>query len=683
MNKILTAVVNSPECSTVFCDLYDTLIHRKVHPHYVLKLWAKAMVRELGLQLKIDELFFIRKASIAHLCDKLDKRASEIPYRIQIREVYNRLLNHDIVGHWSFDQFLTYSGEADINSEIEVQFVNKKVKSQLLELKEKGYMLYCITDFYLSKEHILEILKLHGLYGLFDNVFVSSSLEASKENKGILYQRALNKLHLEAKEVIMVGDNKRSDIVNAAKHGIKGLHIANRHRKIKSKFNLLGNDKADYVKVNRDLEERSSRSSHAYGEYIILFHIFMERLYKEAKKKQIKNLFFISREGYFLKRLFDYYQSTVQLEPDDSIRTHYFKASRQSAMQIAHKELHLEGFEHLKRQDSVISITNFLKSFLFPDDLISAISQEIGVNKDEMIPEFYNTDIFEELKRNKSFIAHYEVNRKHQKNAFQRYLDSYNIDFHREGMTVVDVGWRGTMQECIHTFFDEKVKVNGYYLGLKEGYRTTESTKRFGLNFSVYPTAGPSDNVLMANRQLYEQLLAAPHGSTLGYRDKAGDYTIEYYEEKERDVYYELIAPIQEFMFAEYCQLIDDLKTICYEYDVVQDYMTDLALRLGLFADKRKIKFMHEISKGFYQNVGNNEVGVSYDHSQLRDSKISLIKRFLWFPEKTFRFLVKIKPMLYAKGLYWLSYPVNLIYYYIKFINGVKGLLFKKKLLEY
>lgn len=641
------------------------------------------MVRELGLDLTIDELFFIRKASLDHLSEKLEKRNSEIPYRIQIKEVYDRLLNHDIVANWSFDQFFTYSSEADIRSEFQVQFVNKKVRSQLLGLKEKGIALYCITDFYLSKKHILELLKLHGLYGLFDDIFVSSNLESSKENQGNLFQNVLEYLNLDPKEVLMLGDNKQSDIINSSKHGIKGLHIANRQRKIKSKFKLFGNDKKEFVRVNRELEERSSRSSHAYGEYIILFHVFMERLYKESKKKHIKNLFFISREGYFLKRLFDYYQSTVQLSFDNSIHTHYFKASRQSSMQIAHKELHNETFEHLQRKDPDISIENFLKSFLFNDALIDEISREIGFDRGEMIQDFYASEVLKKLRVSQKFSYHYEENRKTQKNAFKIYLDSYEIDFEKEGMALVDVGWRGTMQECIHTFFDEKVNVHGYYLGLKEGYKITESTKRYGLNFSVYPTAGPSDNILMANRQLYEQLLAAPHGSTLGYRNKLGDYSIEHYEEKERNVYFEHIAPIQEFMFAEYCQLIDDLKPICYEHDIVQEYMTDLALRLGLFADKRKVKFMHEISKGFYQNVGNNAVGVSYEHSQLRDSKISLIKRFLWFPEKTFRFLVKIKPMLYAKGLYWMSYPVSLIYYYIKLINRVKGLLFKKKLLDY
>ncbi|MEO9894462.1 HAD family hydrolase [Aurantibacter sp.] len=683
MNKLFSAVEKSTKCTTVFCDLYDTLLHRTVHPHYVLKLWSKAMIRELGLDLAIDDLFFIRKASLDHLSDKLEKKSSEIPYRILISEVYNRLMNHDIVRNWTFDQFLTYSSAADIQSEFDVQFVNKKVKEQLYKLKNKGYKLYCVSDFYLSKGHILELLKLHGLSDLFDDVYVSSSREASKENKGSLYLNVLNELELQPSEVIMFGDNKQSDCLNANKHGIEAVHVANMQRKINSKFKLFGSDQNDYERVNRELEERSSRSSYAYGEYIILFHTFIERLYKESKKKQIKNLFFISREGYFLKRLFDHYQKTVDLNPEDSIKAHYFKASRASTMQISHKELDVEYFEHMERKDANISVENFLKSFLFKDDLIKEIADEIDCDQNEMIVDFYNSEIFIKLKNNEKFELNYEKSRNKQRLAFQNYINSFGIDFENEGMNVVDVGWRGTMQECIHAFFEDKVNVQGFYLGLKEGYKITESTKRYGLNFSVYPTASPSDNVLMANRQLYEQLLAAPHGSTIGYRNKAGDYSIERYEERERTVYFEHIAPMQEFMFAEYCQLIDDLKVICYEHNVVQEYMTDLALRLGLFADKKKIKFMHEISKGFYQNVGNNEVGVSYEHTQLRESKLSLIRRFVLFPEKTFRFLVKIKPMLYAKGFYRLSYPVNLIYYYIKFVNKLKGLIFKKKLLEY
>ncbi|MBM1108160.1 HAD family hydrolase [Aurantibacter crassamenti] len=683
MNKILNAVDSSADCTTVFCDLYDTLLHRTVHPHYVIKLWSKAMVRELGLEIEIDNLFFIRRASIEHLCEKLEKKASEIPYRIQIKEIYQRLMNQDLIKHWSFDEFLAYSSAADIRSEFDVQFVNTKVKTQLYKLKEKGYKLYCVSDFYLSKAHIVELLKLHGIGDLFNDVFVSSTREASKENKGSLYLNVLSELNLEAKQVIMFGDNKRSDCINASKHGIQAVRIANRQRKLSSKFKLFGSDQNNYESVNRELEERSSSSSFAYSEYIILFHTFMERLYKESKKKQIKNLFFISREGYFLKRLFDYYQSTVQLNTEDHINAHYFKASRASTMQVAHKELDLEYFEHLQRKDADISVENFLKSLLFEDKLISEIANEVDYDQSIMIQDFYNSEVFRKIKINEKFKNYYEESRISQKEAFRSYIDTYNIDFEKEGMAVVDVGWRGTMQECIHTFFEEKVDVQGYYLGLKEGYKITESTKRYGLNFSVYPTSSPSDNVLMANRQLYEQLLAAPHGSTIGYRDKPGDYSIERYEKREREVYFEHIAPLQEFMFSEFCQLIDDLKPICYEQDVVQKYMTDLALRLGLFADRKKIKFMHEISKGFYQNVGNNEVGVSYEHSQLRESKLGLIKRFLFFPEKTFRFLVKIKPMLYSKGLYRMSYPVNLIYYYIKFVNRVKGLVFKKKLLEY
>ena len=51
------------------------------------------------------------------------------------------------------------------------------------------------------------------------------------------------------------------------------------------------------------------------------------------------------------------------------------------------------------------------------------------------------------------------------------------------GINVVDVGWGGTMQEAIYGFFEQKVEVRGFYLGLNALYTITERTNRFGLNF--------------------------------------------------------------------------------------------------------------------------------------------------------------------------------------------------------
>ena len=134
-------------------------------------------------------------------------------------------------------------------------------------------------------------------------------------------------------------------------------------------------------------------------------------------------------------------------------------------------------------------------------------------------------------------------------------------------------------------------------------------------------------------------------------------------------------------MLDEFKILNQELKLIRYSQAMAQSYITDMAMRLGLCTNRKKLKFIHLISQGFFQNIGNNKVGVSYDHKDLKFSKRKLLKRFLWSPEKTFIYLVKVKPMLYSQGKIWLGWPINLIYYYIHFNHWLKRKLLKKQLI--
>ena len=262
-----------------------------------------------------------------------------------------------------------------------------------------------------------------------------------------------------------------------------------------------------------------------------------------------------------------------------------------------------------------------------------------------------------------------------------RLLNSFNVDFEAEGMTLVDVGWGGTMQECIYDYLDKKVPVTGYYIGLGEIYNIKKNTKRFGLNFSVYPKKEFSDFILQANGQLYEQLLAAPHGSTIGYSLNSESPTLEYHEPNEKRVFEDFILPIQNFMDEQFMNLCIVMGKLTYTDEMVQDYLTDLSLRLGLNTNSEKLKFIQSISQGFYQNIGGNKVGMVYDPSQLTITKKQLLIQFLWSPEKIFRYLVKIRPMLYSKNLSLLGWPVGLTVYYIKLNRWIKNLFFGKQLL--
>ncbi len=115
----------------------------------------------------------------------------------------------------------------------------------------------------------------------------------------------------------------------------------------------------------------------------------------------------------------------------------------------------------------------------------------------------------------------YEKKRQHQRKYLIDYLDSFGVDFHKEGLNIVDVGWKGSIQDNIFFSLGKEVTVSGYYLGLFQPTNLNESNHKFGLLFSDNPTKTSFFDVYNNNRSLFEMLLTATHGSADGYYPKA------------------------------------------------------------------------------------------------------------------------------------------------------------------
>lgn len=474
---------------------------------------------------------------------------------------------------------------------------------------------------------------------------------------------------------IMIADSNKSDFNDALKDSTKTIHLKQVSSKIRHKNDYLGKDVRNFEKVCKSIERECRNSPHPFSEYILHFYFFTERLYLKTQKDGIKNLFFLAREGLYLKRLFDAYQDLSHLTDQEKVNTHYLKMSRHSALKIALRPLDEEDFSAYKGSLGRMSILNFLRGMDIPEGTTNRIIEELGDVSEEEYRNFFQSDSFLKLRDNTIFRTKYEGHRKLQKKAFDAYLNSFSVDFKQEGIHLVDVGWAGTMQENLYHYLEKKIPVSGYYIGLKEEYGIQPDTKRYGLNFSVYPSRNYSDEILKANGQLYEQLLAAPHGSTIGYSlENSNGFAVTFHEENEKKVFENLVWPVQEYMFLQFQKLFEKLRPIDYSQNLAQHYMTEMALRIGILGKKKNIEFVDQLSRGFYQNIGQNKVGVVYSPDQVKESKLTLLAEFIKSPEKLFRYLVKIKPFMYTKGLYSLSWPVNLTYYYIKF-----NFWFKKK----
>lgn len=650
----------------LFTDYYDTIVHRKVHPNYTQRIWAKLMIRELGLPTSIDELYFTRQASVNYLIETLGKEDVEIPYNALKEEICKRLINADIVSIEGKEDFMSLFEDADVRSESDVQYLNKDVLDTLKLFKSNGGKVYLVSDFYGSKTLFEKLLVHHGILDLFDGVYSSAELEASK-HKGSIYAPILSELSIEASQVMMIGDNLRSDYNNAIKNGLHAYQLPHKKYLKKNKRNNFGNDKKRLKYIINDIYKTCKKeSSIPFTEYIVHYHTFVERMYETAKRKDLKDLFFLSREGQFMKKLFDSYQDFALIDKSKRINTHYLKISRQASLQIALKDLEVEDFGYLQKKYSNLSLDDFLLAVNCPEDLKNQIISDLNVDGKTSIEGFFNSSTFEKLKQNKTFKAYYDAHRIANRKAFKTYINSFNSDIENNGISLVDIGWGGTMQESIYKFFEYKIPVTGYYLGLGEIYDIQPKTKRYGLNFSLLPTTDYNDSILMANMQLYEQFSAADHGSALGYSLEAKDYTLEYHKPEEKWLYDNHIKTHQEEMFVLHKTLLNQLEPLCYSNNELQNTISKMALKVGLLQSTKKLKFLETLSEGFYQNVGTNQVGISYEPPKI-ENPIKTGIEFLMIPEKYFRYLVKLKPALYKKSKVIAFFaPMYLVYLYFR-----------------
>jgi predicted HAD superfamily hydrolase len=127
------------------------------------------MIRELGLQLKIDELYFIRKESEIHLSNVLQKLTLEVAYKQVINEVYNRLLCTNNLSGISLHVFSEYFELADYYSEIKVQYLNSIAIESLKTLKDNGCEIYCLSDFYMSSAVLKKVMDYHSIKHIVTN----------------------------------------------------------------------------------------------------------------------------------------------------------------------------------------------------------------------------------------------------------------------------------------------------------------------------------------------------------------------------------------------------------------------------------------------------------------------------------------------------------------------------------
>lgn len=289
----------------------------------------------------------------------------------------------------------------------------------------------------------------------------------------------------------------------------------------------------------------------------------IERLHCALVEEGIQQVFFLSREGQPLKRMFDIYQKETAAQ----ISSYYLEVSRRSTFLPSLAPLREENFDRLFRQYRRMSMLDFLSS-LGLGEYASELAQALGLPKGmELLREddFPTSENFVSLRQLQQFADLYESERRSRRDAFITYLSELSGGKLPDRLAVVDVGWKGTIQDNLFALLcrdgDTSVRaIKGYYVGLVANGAAGPGNEKYGLLFSAVGARSPGFHVFNENRALFEVLLAADHGSIVSYAvDASGCARPIRGEFEEEDMLLAKVFPVQSHLFAHFQGLVNEM----------------------------------------------------------------------------------------------------------------------------
>lgn len=311
------AMLDAPETAAISFDVFDTLIRRPVEKPADLFRFLDAKALRLTGGIAAD---FGRTRTMCEV--ETRNRLADSKDEITLDDIYDTLAAY----YGLTNDQVTALKNAEI--EIEVSAVQERPFGRKLYdmARATGRPIYFISDMYLPAKVIGRMLEKVG-YNDFNEMFISSEY-GYRKHSGDLYKVVLEQIGLAPRNLLHVGDNKRTDIERAEAHGIRAFRWSSAidwmrsnpiYEKIyaprigsgeKARSAIAGITALGLFDAPASAESFTSLSGGQAEKlgYAVLGPIvtgYMTWLGREARRDGITDLYFMAREGWVLKEAFN------------------------------------------------------------------------------------------------------------------------------------------------------------------------------------------------------------------------------------------------------------------------------------------------------------------------------------------------------------------------------------------
>lgn len=398
-------------------------------------------------------------------------------------------------------------------------FANHYATERWDQAQKTSAIIY-VTDMYLPAAFIQELLERNGLWAQGARLFVSH-VEGRAKHSG-LFEKILQELKVSPTSICHVGDSWNADVQAPRRLGIRTQYFQGaaptRYEKQLAASRAKPAAKAFRFSRLGVFEQRRGASDVAWETacdiVAPLFIPYVQWVAAQAEQRELKKLYFISRDGLIFKTIYDILKKDQPGWPE----SRYLYGSRQAWSCIRAAEFHEKDLEFLLYEKANVTPYQIFRRIGFSHDEISRLK----------IPEWLGSCLnqvagrasLEKLRQllRQSFWVHLiQFHGQERMNTAQGYLRQEGL-YDQRDFGVVDLGWGGNLQSYLDRFLCPSVVPVGFYFHLTQRSELTESGRALGW-LPQLPFVGLDAS---AARAALEIFCSAEHGMTVGYR-KAGD----------------------------------------------------------------------------------------------------------------------------------------------------------------
>ena len=358
--------------------------------------------------------------------------------------------------------------KAEMKHEAAVLTLNQDIFQVYQECLKMGKQVFLISDMYLSQEFILNILQSLGICN-YKKIYISCEYGKTKKT-GELFRLVLEEQGIRTNELIHIGDSIHSDYKTPKLLGIKAIHIPRFAERSSYRVQNPNNDiHINYLNAFLNNSVPTIQNEYyrfGYERFGMFLWGYVKWLYDSAIKTNIHKIYFLSRDGFIMKKAFDIINS------NQNIQTYYLEVSRRSLrIPVLWMDPSFPTLLDMLTPSKIIPLLAIFDGVGLDINEYEDIIADYGFSKESVFDR-------EEILENQKLLHLYskilpdviEVS-KSEYEILKKYI-SQNHLYGR--FALVDIGWSGGMQRYLEQVLNKlqiEHQILGYYVGIAPYYR--------------------------------------------------------------------------------------------------------------------------------------------------------------------------------------------------------------------